>query len=60
MNENDTADESEWKQPTKAGLGEEVLLAFAYGFPGSDSKIIFVRGYMGKFSKPPKHDTEAR
>lgn len=59
-NENDTADESEWKQRTKAGLGEEVLLAFAYGFPGSDSKVIFVKGYMEKFSKLPKHGTEAR
>lgn len=39
-NENDTADESEWKQSTKDGLGEDVLLAFAYGFPGSDSKIM--------------------
>lgn len=39
-NENDTADESEWKQSTKAGLGEDVLLAFAYGFPGSDSKVM--------------------
>ena len=32
--------EQVWKNETKCGLGGEVLLAFAYGFPGTDSKIM--------------------
>ena len=29
-----------WKQEAKEGLGGDPLLAFAYGFPGTDSKIM--------------------
>ena len=32
--------EQVWKNETKCGLGGKVLLAFAYGFPGTDSKIM--------------------
>ena len=32
--------ERSWKTGTKNGLGGNVLLAFAYGFPGTDSKIM--------------------
>lgn len=32
--------EQAWKTDTKTGLGGNVLLAFAYGFPGTDSKIM--------------------
>lgn len=30
----------QWKQEAKEGLGGDPLLAFAYGFPGTDSKIL--------------------
>jgi len=39
-NEKDTAEEARFKQNAKDGLGGDVLLAFAYGFPGSDSKVM--------------------
>ena len=29
-----------WKTEAKNGLGGNVLLAFAYGFPGTDSKVM--------------------
>lgn len=32
--------EQTWKMEAKNGLGGDVLLAFAYGFPGTDSKIM--------------------
>lgn len=32
--------ERKWKTDAKNGLGGKVLLAFAYGFPGSDSKVM--------------------
>ncbi len=38
-NEVNTSEQS-WKAETKRGLGGNVLLAFAYGFPGTDSKIM--------------------
>lgn len=34
------AQELEWKTNAKKNLGGKVLLAFAYGFPGSDSKVM--------------------
>lgn len=34
------ASERAWKTKAKAGLDGNVLLAFAYGFPGTDSKIM--------------------
>ena len=39
-NEKDTLEETRWKRTAKSGLGGDVLLAFAYGFPGSDSKVM--------------------
>lgn len=39
-NDKDTPEEIRWKKNTKAGLNGDVLLAFAYGFPGSDSKVM--------------------
>lgn len=39
-NDDDTPEERVWKQNAKAGLGDDVLLAFAYGFPGSDTAIM--------------------
>jgi len=39
-NDKDTPEETRWKKSTKDGLGGDVLLAFAYGFPGSDSKVM--------------------
>ena len=39
-NEKDTAEETRFKRNAKDGLGGDVLLAFAYGFPGSDSKVM--------------------
>lgn len=34
------AETHKWKTDAKKGLGGDVLLAFAYGFPGTDSKIM--------------------
>lgn len=39
-NKEDTDEEKQWKNQAKDGLGSDVLLAFAYGFPGSDSKVM--------------------
>lgn len=39
-NEKDTSEETRWKRTAKSGLDGDVLLAFAYGFPGSDSKVM--------------------
>ena len=36
----DTEETRKWKIETKEGLRGKVLLAFAYGFPGTDSKIM--------------------
>ena len=44
VNENakdqELSEEQIWKKETKNCLGGKVLLAFAYGFPGVDSKIM--------------------
>lgn len=40
LNINEQVEELAWKTETKNNLGGDVLLAFAYGFPGVDSKII--------------------
>lgn len=39
-NENDNNTTKKWKNDAKAGLEGNVLLAFAYGFPGIDSKVV--------------------
>ena len=36
----DDANTRKWKEDAKDGFGGSVLLAFAYGFPGTDSKIM--------------------
>lgn len=36
----DDVNTRKWKEETKDGFGGNVLLAFAYGFPGTDSKIM--------------------
>ena len=36
----DDANTRKWKIDTKSSLNGSVLLAFAYGFPGTDSKIM--------------------
>ena len=38
--ETNEANIREWKKEAKEGLKGDVLLAFAYGFPGTDSKIM--------------------
>lgn len=39
-NEKDTREEREWKYNAKKGLGDDILLAFAYGFPDTEGKIM--------------------
>lgn len=39
-NKTDDADTKKWKKDTKDGLDGNVLIAFAYGFPGTDSKVM--------------------
>lgn len=40
LTEYEKEQERKWKTDAKNGLGGKVLLAFAYGFPGSDSKVM--------------------
>ncbi len=40
VNDKDDENTKTWKKNTKEGLEGKVLLAFAYGFPGTDSKIM--------------------
>lgn len=39
FNKDDSPEETKWKLKAKEGLEGNVLLAFAYGFPGSDTAI---------------------
>lgn len=40
FNEEDNLDAITWKEKAKEGLGGEVLLAFGYGFPDSNKKVM--------------------